>query len=171
MWKLGTRICKWGNCPRTGEVWELHKAKVYCRYLWFMLSPQVCTEMQTKWPQTFILTSDSYRNSVISPSCQNMPCSLLLNTLPVTRRVVWYPPHLSYCESEFIEKYLQDHPFVATHCQGSLRARRRNTLWLFTLPLYFPHFPLQQFRGSKLAEQGSLGLHLAPLQFFCSGKV
>lgn len=115
------------------------------------------------------LRGDSSRNSVISQTCQNMPCSFLLSTLPTTQ-VVWYLPHLSYCESKFIEKCLQNHPFVATHCQGSLWASRRNTLWLFTL-LHFPHFPLQQFRGSKWAEQGSLELCLDPLQFFCSGKV
>lgn len=68
------------------------------------------------------LRGDSSRNSVISQSCQNMPYSLLLNTLPITMQVVWYLPHLSYCESKFIQKCLQDHPFVATHSQGSLWA-------------------------------------------------
>lgn len=116
------------------------------------------------------LRGDSSRNSVMSQSCQKMPYSLLLSTLLIATEVVWYLPHLSYCESKFIKKCLQEHPFVAMHCQGSLWASRRNTLWLFTLFLHFPHFPLQHFRGSKQAEQWSLELRLAPLQFFWSRK-
>lgn len=128
-----------------------------------------------KWKQSgfklLSLRGDSSRTSVISQSCQNMPYSLLLSTSPTATQVVWYLPHLS-CQTAIVRANSFKNDFRTTHLLPHIARGPCEPAggWLFTPALHFPHFPLQQFGGSKQAEQCSLELHLAPLQFLWSRK-
>lgn len=155
---------------------ETSESRTKPRYIADISGSGFLHEFALKWKQSgfklLSLRGDSSRTSVISQSCQNMPYSLLLSILPTTTRVVWYLPHLS-CQTAIVRANSLKNYFRTTHLLPHIARGPSEPAggWLFTPALHFPPFPLQQFRGIKQAEQCSLELRLAPLQFFWSRKV